>query len=273
MKVIRVVGPSDAGKTTLIERLADCLADLGRVGTVKHIACEPTLDTDGTDTARHRTAGAAETYGLTDDGDWFATGEELSLTEALDRLAVDCRYALVEGYGTATLPTVALGDADAETVIAAGETADDVDLDAVIDATEAVDPYETLESLVARAKASPDADRAGAIATFTGRVRTLDDADDDPTEWLEFERYETVADERMAAIREELTARDGVYEVFLHHETGVVDAGEDVVYVVVLADHRREAFETVEDGIDRLKDEVPLFKREVTVTDEFWAHE
>jgi len=43
--------------------------------------------------------------------------------------------------------------------------------------------------------------------------------------------------------------------------------------VVVLAGHRREAFETVEDGIDRLKAEVPLFKKEVTVSGEFWAHQ
>jgi len=56
-------------------------------------------------------------------------------------------------------------------------------------------------------------------------------------------------------------------------KTGVVDAGEDIVFVVVLAGHRKEAFETVEDGIDRLKEEVPLFKKEVTVDETFWAHE
>jgi len=43
--------------------------------------------------------------------------------------------------------------------------------------------------------------------------------------------------------------------------------------VVVLAGHRGEAFRTVEDGINRLKAEVPLFKKEVTVEDEFWAHQ
>jgi molybdopterin synthase catalytic subunit len=77
----------------------------------------------------------------------------------------------------------------------------------------------------------------------------------------------------MARIREELESRDGVFEVVLHHRTGVVEAGEDIVFVVVLAGHRREAFRTVEDGIDRLKDEVPLFKREVTVEEEFWVHD
>lgn len=273
MKTIRVIGPSDAGKTALVERLATRLNERGTVGTVKHLDCEPDLDTEGKDTARHRKAGAARTYGLTDDGPWFATGRELSLPETLERLSVDCDYALIEGYSEATVPTVALGDSDAENVLASGATAEEVDVEAVIDALPEVEPYETLESLVARAKASPVADRAGAIATFTGRVRTKDDPDDEPTEYLEFERYDDLAEERTATIREELTARDGVYEVLLHHRTGIVEAGEDVVHVVVLAGHRSEAFDAVEDGINRLKDEVPLFKREVTLSDEFWAHE
>lgn len=275
MKVIRVVAPSDTGKTTLVERLASRLDERGTVGTVKHITCEPDLDTDGKDTARHRNAGAAETYGLADDGGWFATGQRLSLPEALDRLAVDCDYALVEGYSEATLPTIELSDpgSDAENVLASAASADEVDVEAVVDALSDVEPYETLESLVARVTDSDSADRTGAIVTFTGLVRTKDDADDEPTESLEFQRYDEVAEERTAAIREELTERAGVYDVLLHHRTGVVEAGEDVVYVVVLAGHRREAFDAVEEGIDRLKDEVPLFKREVTISDEFWAHE
>ena len=274
MKVISVVGHSDSGKTTLVERLAEVLASRGAVGTIKHVACEPDIDTDGKDTARHRTAGAVRTYGIADDG-WFATGDTLTLEDALGKLAETCDYAIVEGYTDVALPTVALGDRTVEngTVLAQAETGEDVDVDAVLDALADVEPYETLSSLVARVKRSPDSDKAGAIATFTGRVRTLEHEDDDPTEYLEFEKYDGVADEKMARIREELEARDGVYEVRLHHRTGVVEAEADIVFVVVLAGHRTEAFETVEDGINRLKDEVPLFKKEVTVDEQFWAHE
>jgi molybdopterin synthase catalytic subunit len=273
MKVIRVVGHSETGKTTLIERLTERLAARGRVGTVKHLDCSPDIDNEGKDTARHRAAGASETYGVTSNGEWFATGEDRSLSALLDDLAVTCEYALVEGYSEATLPTVALAGAEVDDPLVSAETADDVDLDTLVAAIEEVESYETLESLVAQAKDSPSAERAGAIATFTGRVRAIDGPDDDPTEYLEFERYDDVAAERMATLREELTARDGVYEVLLHHRTGVVESGEDIVFVVVLAGHRQEAFETVEDGINRLKDEVPLFKKEVTVSGEFWAHQ
>jgi len=274
MQVLAVAGPSDSGKTTLVERLVGRLSERGRVATVKHLRTEPTVDTEGKDTDRHRRAGADATYGVTDDAGWFATGRERTLDETLDHLAADYDYALVEGYSSADLPTVALGGRDhaGETVATAPE-ADAVDLDGIVEALQDLEPYETLGSLVAEVKRSPDARYAGAIATFTGRVRRQEDADDDPTEYLEFEKYEGVADERMATIRDELEARDGVHEVRMHHRTGLVEDGEDIVFVVVLAGHRREAFETVEDGIDRLKDEVPLFKKEVTVESEFWRHE
>lgn len=128
----------------LVERLSDA----GRVGTVKHIDCEPDIDTDGKDTSRHRSAGAVRTEGITGDGPWFATGDERTLTEVLDDLARSCDYALVEGYSEADLPTVALGDATVSDPLTAASTADNVDVDAVVDALEETEPYETLASLV-----------------------------------------------------------------------------------------------------------------------------
>lgn len=274
MNVLGVVGPSDSGKTTLVERLAERLDEVGRVATVKHLTHAPDLDTEGKDTDRHRSAGATATYGITDDEGWFALGDDRSLQGTLDDLAPDYDYCLVEGFSDARIPQVVLGGRDhAGRALAEAPEADAVDVEAVVAELSETEPYETLESLVARVKASDRADRAGAIATFTGMVRAKESENDEPTEYLEFEKYEGVADERMRDLREELEAREGVLEVRLHHRTGVVEAGQDIVFVVVLAAHRREAFRTVEDGIDRLKEEVPLFKREVTVEDEFWVHE
>jgi len=272
MKVIATVGPSGSGKTSLVERLADRLSERGSVGTIKHLDCAPDLDIEGTDTARHRAAGVDRTIGVSD-GEWFATGDDLTLQEALDRLAVECDYAVVEGYSGVDLPQIALGGRGGEDVRLSAPDAGAVDLEEAVAVLEEADPYECLESLVAEVKASPREDRAGAIATFTGRVRAKEGPDDDPTEYLEFERYDGVAQERMATLRGELEAREGVHEVRLHHRTGVVEAGEDIVFVVVLAGHRGEAFRTVEDGINRLKAEVPLFKKEVTVDGTFWAHQ
>ena len=148
-----------------------------------------------------------------------------------------------------------------------------LDVRAAVAAIDDAEPFETLDSLVAAVKRSASADRAGAIATFTGRVRERDGPDDDRTRYLEFEKFDDVADRTMRTIETDLEAREGVIDVRLHHRTGRVDAGEDIVFVVVLAGHRREAFRTVEDGIDRLKDEVPLFKKEVTAAETYWVHE
>lgn len=211
---------------------------------------------------------------IADDGGWVATGTDRSLGETLDELAPVHDYAVVEGYPDARIPTVALGGRNHQgEVVAAADSVDDLDVEELVTAVDALEPYETLGSLVARVKRSADADRAGAIATFTGRVRRKDYPDDDPTEYLEFEKYDGVADEQLASIRADLSSRDGVYDVRLHHRTGVVEAGEDIVFVVVLAGHRTEAFETVENGINRLKDEVPVFKKETTTAEEFWVHD
>ncbi|WP_423998829.1 molybdopterin synthase [Haloarcula salina] len=274
MHVLGIVGHSETGKTTLVERLAERLSASGRVATVKHCTHPPDVDTEGKDTARHRAAGAAETVALTDDGEWYATGTERTLAETLDDLAPDYDYALVEGYTGASIPKVVLGEREAaDPVIHRASRGADADLDTIIEALRERDPYVTLETLVDEVKAHPDETFSGAIATFTGRVRARDGPEDPPTEYLEFERYDEVAARKLAALREDLEARDGVYAVRLHHKTGVVEAGEDIVFVVVLAGHRTEAFRAVEDGINRLKEEVPLFKKEVTVDEAFWAHE
>jgi molybdopterin synthase catalytic subunit len=255
---MHALGIAPASADGVAATVADRLAERGRVGVG-----EP-----GDADAPTRT-----TYRVGADG-WSAAGRGGSLDDALDRLAADHDYAVVRGFPEARVPHLVVGDAETRgEVVYRATDADDVDLDAVVAAVEDAEPFETLGSLVARAKRSPDAEYAGAIATFTGRVRAREGPDDEFTDQLEFEKYEGVAADRLAALRDDLESRDRVHEVLMHHRTGVVEYGEDIVFVVVLAGHREEAFRTVEDGIDRLKEEVPIFKKEVTVGDEFWVHD
>ncbi|WP_440763357.1 molybdopterin synthase [Natronorubrum sp. DTA7] len=274
-------GAGDDALERVVDRLVDRLEREGRVGVVRYDA----TIADGMQAHDSLTVGGDVSYDLGADGDWTASGTGMTIGSVVDQLAVDCDYAVVVGVDGLRHPTVVVGadgetagaaevdDEDDDRVIAAVEAPGDLDPDAVLAALEDCDPYETLESLVDRVKRSPKAERSGAIATFTGRVRAKDDANDARTQYLEFEKYEGIAEERMAALETDLESRDGVLEVELYHRTGVVEDGEDIVFVVVLAGHRGEAFRTVEDGINRLKDEVPLFKKEVTVDDEFWVHE
>jgi len=259
MYTVSVLG-SDAEPA--VSRLVE--AAEGRVGTVR-------LDTaaDG-----GRTRARAATEYVVDDG-WRASGEGLSVRDAIDRLAPDHEYAFVLGAPEARLPAVVAGETDAAVgdPIVSVDGVDGLDADAALGAVDGTDPYETLESLVAAVKRSDEATYSGAIATFTGRVRAKEDEADERTRYLEFEKYEGVAERRMDGIESELEARDGILDVRMHHRTGRIPDGEDIVFVVVLAGHRKAAFRTVEDGIDRLKAEVPLFKKEVTDEETFWVHE
>ncbi|KPN30173.1 putative bifunctional molybdopterin-guanine dinucleotide biosynthesis protein MobB/MoaE [Halolamina pelagica] len=213
-------------------------------------------------------------FELSEDGDWTASGGDRSFADLLDELAPDYDYAVISGFSKLRLPTVVIGDAEVPgDVLRRVDDAAALDPGDIAAELDELDPYVTLETLVTEAKQSPLAERSGAIATFTGRVRAKDAADDSRTTHLKFEKYDGVAEQRMADIAAALEEREGVFEVLFHHRTGVVVDGEDIVFVVVLAGHRREAFRTVEDGIDRLKDEVPLFKKETTEDEEFWVHD
>ncbi len=261
MQVLGIAGP---GARPLCDRVAPHLD--GRVAVVER-------SDDPGDDAPEATPGAAAAYRVGDDGTWSASGSDRGLDDVLDDLAATYDHALLVGFPGVDVPTVSLGDADPERVALSADAAADVDTDAVIDAVAETDLHVTLETLVEQVKASPRAHRAGAIATFTGRVRAKDGEADPRTLRLTFEKYEGVADDRLRTLESELMEREGVEEVVMFHRTGTLEAGEDIVFVVVLAGHREEAFETVSDGIDRLKDEVPIFKRETTVEEDFWVHD
>ena len=273
MQPISILGP---GATELAESLVNRLD--GRVAVVTR--------TDGTtdggvavDRPDDRAGRDVETaIDLEADGTWTGSGAVDGFDDVLDRLAPDHDYLVATGFSRLRVPTVLLGeDADPDdvpgTVIASDTHPGALSVDDLATGLDAAEPWITLEELVDRVRDAPGAERSGAIATFTGRVRAKDAPDDDRTTHLAFETYEGVARERMDAIADELTDRDGVFAVRMHHRTGVIEDGEDIVFVVVLAGHRDEAFRTVKDGIDRLKDEVPIFKKETTEAEEFWVHQ
>lgn len=129
----------------------------------------------------------------------------------------------------------------------------------------------TLEALIKKVRKNPVTRKAGAIGTFTGIVREL--AGNEITSKLEFEKYEPEASKVLDQIREELKQKEGILEVLIHHKTGVIKAGEDIVYIVVAAAHRGELFSALSEAIDRIKAEAPIWKKEFTEKEEFWVHD
>lgn len=96
---------------------------------------------------------------------------------------------------------------------------------------------------------------AGAIVTFQGTTRDV--------ERLEYEAYVEMAQERIAGILRECVERHGLEAAAAEHRVGGVALGEASVVVAVSAAHREEAFAAARDAIDRIKAQVPIWKREV----------
>jgi len=110
MPLFGIAGWSNAGKTTLIEKLTQHFAERGlRVATIKHTHHKFDIDAPGSDTARHRAAGAAETAIVS--GSRVAVIEEIESAgePALETVAARLNPAdiiLVEGYKAAAIPKI-----------------------------------------------------------------------------------------------------------------------------------------------------------------------
>jgi molybdopterin synthase catalytic subunit len=100
----------------------------------------------------------------------------------------------------------------------------------------------------------------GAVVTFLGTVRDLTDGR--VTTALEYEAYPGMAEKKLAEIEQEARARWAVGEMILIHRVGRLEVGEVSVAVAVSCPHRAEAFEACRYAIDRLKEVVPIWKKE-----------
>jgi molybdopterin synthase catalytic subunit/molybdopterin converting factor small subunit len=111
-------------------------------------------------------------------------------------------------------------------------------------------------------------ERAGAIATFVGTTRV--ESRGRTVLYLDYEAYEEMAEQVMAAIAAELSGRYELCEIAIHHRTGRVEVGEPSVVIAVSAPHRQDALAACKDAIDTLKEQVPIWKKEVYEGGEEW---
>jgi molybdopterin synthase catalytic subunit len=100
----------------------------------------------------------------------------------------------------------------------------------------------------------------GAVVTFLGTVRDL--TGDRLTVALDYEAYPGMAEKKMAEIEQETRGRWPVGEMVLVHRLGHLEVGEVSVAVAVSCPHRAQAFEACRYAIDRLKELVPIWKKE-----------
>jgi len=116
----------------------------------------------------------------------------------------------------------------------------------------AIDPQAALRSLGTRA--------TGGIDLFIGTVRDNDSGR--AVDAIEYSAYIPMAEEMMQRIEKELCSRWHVESVLMIHRVGTLQVGEVAVLVAVGAAHRAEAFEACRFAIERIKADVPIWKKE-----------
>jgi len=108
----------------------------------------------------------------------------------------------------------------------------------------------------------------GAIATFLGVTR--DSNQGRIVKYLEYEAYQPMAQNKMVEIIEEMRSRWSIGKIAVAHRTGRVNIGETSMVIAVASPHRRPAFEACLYFVDRLKEIVPIWKKEFFEGGEVW---
>ena len=101
---------------------------------------------------------------------------------------------------------------------------------------------------------------AGAVLLFEGCAR--DQHQGRPVAQLAYEAFVPMAEAELARIREQAMARFGLLRCLVHHRLGPVPVLEAAVLVAVASPHRAEAFAAAAWIMDRIKAQVPIWKRE-----------
>ena len=109
----------------------------------------------------------------------------------------------------------------------------------------------------------------GAVVTFLGTTR--DFSEGHKVIHLEYEAYQEMAYRKLEEIRQELCREFGVQDVAIAHRLGPVDIGQISLVVAVASPHRKEAFLACHQAVDRLKQIVPIWKKEVFQGGQHWV--
>ena len=105
---------------------------------------------------------------------------------------------------------------------------------------------------------------AGGTCVFIGTVRDRSDAGE--VTGLHYEAWDDLAAGRLGEIAHAMLDRWPLRRVAILHRTGDLAIGEASVVVACSAPHRAEAFEACRHGIERLKEDVPIWKKEGLVS-------
>lgn len=105
----------------------------------------------------------------------------------------------------------------------------------------------------------------GAIVTFTGLVRQ-----DENVSELFLDHHERLTLAAMTKLASETQQRFTLHDLILVHRIGSLAPGDPILFIAAAAAHRRSAFDAVDFAMDRLKTDIPLWKRETRASGVRW---
>ncbi|OGL45433.1 MAG: hypothetical protein A2161_03325 [Candidatus Schekmanbacteria bacterium RBG_13_48_7] len=117
---------------------------------------------------------------------------------------------------------------------------------------------EPIEELSVRAQV--DDPRSGAVVTFSGVVRELSLGK--KVQKLFYEAHETMAESKLKSIVDTAMQKWQLNKIAVQHRTGLLEVGDVAVVIAVAAPHRKEAFQACQYIIDKIKEDVPIWKKE-----------
>jgi len=113
--------------------------------------------------------------------------------------------------------------------------------------------------------------RIGGISIFLGTARDRSKGRDVVS--ITFEHYEGMAQKKLREIRERAMKEFDIIDAAILHRYGEIHIGDNIVLIVVGAEHRAEAFRACQWAIDELKRITPIWKLEYTPEGEVWVEE
>jgi molybdopterin converting factor subunit 1 len=161
-----------------------------------------------------------------------------TLVCAVDEEYVTPDHALRDGDDVALIPPVSGGSADA----------------GLFEITkEPLDPQ--------RAAGAVRQDESGAVVLFSGVARNHSEGR--RVLALVYDAYPEMAARKLREVAEEVRARWPISGIAIHHRIGRLEIGEASLLVAVSSAHRQEAFEACQYAVDRVKQTVPIWKKEI----------
>ena len=109
----------------------------------------------------------------------------------------------------------------------------------------------------------------GAVVSFVGQVRDLNDGDHVAT--MTLEHYPGMTEKSLSGIVEQAVARWSIADALIVHRVGKLKPLDQIVLVLVASAHRKDAFAACEFMMDFLKTEAPFWKKEQTPNGERWV--